>query len=332
VRAFAARTLTLRPGQSIGGYRIVAELGGGGMGVVYVGEHLLLGRRAAIKVLRPEHSQDTAMVPRFFAEARATTAIRHPGIVEVYDFGYTEGGLAYLVMELLEGRSLAEQLAVEPRLPVYAVVMIARRIALALAAAHECGVVHRDIKPDNIFLVRDREGGVVPHVKLLDFGIARLAASNARQTATGAVMGTPMYMSPEQCRGARDCDHRSDLYSLGCVLFEMLAGRPPFVADNLGELLAAHISCAPPDLRAIVPGIPGALVECVESMLAKKSSMRPAAATDIVVTMDRVVELLGLRNVRRRARCGTSSEDYRGAVGGLAPSCSPAPPRRSRPP
>ena len=284
-------------GEVVGGYRIVASLGGGGMGVVYVAEHLLLGRRAAIKVLRPELSRAPDVVQRFFAEARAVTTIRHPGIVEVYDFGYTEDELAYLVMELLDGVSLADRLEREHRLPIATAVLLTRRVALALAAAHDQGIVHRDIKPDNVFLVIDGEGGPVPQIKLLDFGIARLlddGPRNALETSQGVVLGTPAYMSPEQCHGVEPCDHRSDLYALGCVCFEMLTGRPPFAADSAFEIMTAHVAAPPPDLREHAADAPAALAAIVDRLLAKDPGHRFQSARELIAALDATIARHGV--------------------------------------
>ena len=205
-------------------------IGRGGMGAVYAGEHVLLGRSAAIKVLLPELSQKQDVVMRLFNEARAATAIRHPGIIEVYDFGWTPEGAAFIVMEHLEGETLGRR-ASRARLRWQSALAIARQIAGALAAAHGKGIVHRDLKPDNIFLVSDPEVPGGERIKLLDFGIAKLAGESSATvnvTETGSVMGTPTYMAPEQCRGVA-VDHRADLYSLGCIVFELCTGRPPFV-------------------------------------------------------------------------------------------------------
>ncbi|TMQ19215.1 MAG: serine/threonine protein kinase [Deltaproteobacteria bacterium] len=197
-------------GAMIGQYRVTGVIGRGGMGAVYAGEHTLLGRPAAIKVLLPELSQKQDVVTRFFNEARAATAIRHPGIIEIYDFGWTSEGAAFIVMEHLEGDTLARRSARSPfRWP--AVLAIARQIAGALGAAHAKGIVHRDLKPDNVFLVPDPEVPGGERIKLLDFGIAKLAVDSTTTvnvTKTGAVMGTPTYMAPEQCRGVV-VDHTS---------------------------------------------------------------------------------------------------------------------------
>jgi hypothetical protein len=289
----SAAAFALSPGTIIGGYRIAREIGGGGMGLVYLAEHMLLGRPAAVKVLRPEVSHVPSAVQRFFTEARATIVIKHPGIVEIFDFGYTASGNAYIVMEWLEGATLSDTLA-RRRMSLVTTLTVARRMVAALAAAHGAGVVHRDLKPDNVFLLPDPDGGDVPLVKLLDFGIAKLVdegAASPKQTATGVVMGTPVYMSPEQCR-ACPCDHRSDLYSLGCVLFEMVAGSPPFGGASAGELLAAHLMQPPPVLAQVTPGAPAALSHLVGRLLAKATAERPADAATVLVELDRIIATL----------------------------------------
>jgi eukaryotic-like serine/threonine-protein kinase len=237
-------------GATIGQYRVTGVIGQGGMGAVYAAEHMLLGRPAAIKVLLPELSQNQAMVMRFFNEARAATAIRHPGIVEIYDFGWSPDGAAFIVMEHLQGETLARRMA-RGRFGWRPALAIVRQIAGALSAAHAKGIVHRDLKPDNIFLVLDPEVPGGERIKLLDFGIAKLAGESAggmSMTRTGAVMGTPTYMAPEQCRGVAT-DHRADLYALGCIAFELCGGRPPFVGEGTGDVLAAHIHVPTPRAR-----------------------------------------------------------------------------------
>src|SRR5215831_5499246 len=185
------------------------------MGVVYLAEHPALGRKAAIKVLHPQMAADPQVVSRFFQEARASNAIRHPNIVDTYDFGTLASGASYIIMELLEGESLQDRLKREGRLSVRAALDFTCQAAAALAAAHDKGIVHRDLKPDNLFVT---PGARVPghlQIKILDFGIAKLAhlggATASHKTRTGTVMGTPRYMSPEQCLGVREVDHRSDI-------------------------------------------------------------------------------------------------------------------------
>jgi serine/threonine-protein kinase len=261
---------------------------------VYAAEHTLLGRPAAIKVLLPELSRNQDMVHRFFNEARAATAIRHPGIVEIYDFGWMPDGAAYIVMELLEGEPLSKRHQ-RGRLRWQAAIGIARQIAGALAAAHAKGIVHRDLKPDNVFLVRDAEVPGGERIKLLDFGIAkldRLAPSGPRSggaalTVDGAVIGTPSYMAPEQCRGVA-VDHRVDLYSLGCVVFELCSGRPPFVGEGTGDVLAAHIHLAPPTLSAVGVEAPYAVEQLVQRLLAKLPAARVQTADALIRAIDAI--------------------------------------------
>jgi serine/threonine protein kinase len=270
-------------GSKVGPYVITDELGEGGMGVVYRATHSLLNRPAAIKVLRPELGTHTAALDRFLNEARATPAIRHPGIVEVYDFGHTENGCAYIAMELLEGDSLAERIERRGKLPVGEALAIARRIAAPLAVAHELGIVHRDLKPDNVFLIRDREGA--EQLKLLDFGIAKLETAVVR-TTVGLVLGTPSYMAPEQCLGQPDCDHRVDLYALGCILYELISGAPPFGrGGSMTDLMAAHINAPvpPAPLLALDPEI----ARLIRRLLAKSPAERPRTATEVVFEIDR---------------------------------------------
>jgi serine/threonine-protein kinase len=288
-------------GASLASYRILGPLGEGGMGVVYRAEHVLLGRPAAVKVLLPEYSRNQEIVNRFFNEARAATAIRHPSIVEIYDFGYHTDGSAYIVMELLEGESLSRRLARQGRLELARAVAITRQIAGALSAAHARGIVHRDLKPDNVFLVGDPEVPGGERIKLLDFGIAKLATEpTGMRTRTGSVMGTPTYMAPEQCRGVA-VDHRADLYSLGCILFEMTLGAPPFRGEGSGDVLAAHIHLAPPLPRSLAPDVPVALENLILALLAKPPDQRPPSAGHAVQLID------GLDIAARPGDMGASS-------------------------
>src|SRR5262249_46856431 len=215
-----------------GNYRVVAKLGEGGMGAVYLAEHPLIGKKVALKVLREDNAE---AAERFFNEARAVNAIGHPNIVDILDYGVV-GSSVYLIMELLVGESLGALLAREAPLPVERALPIAVQIADALAACHAKGVIHRDLKPDNVFLLAgDR-------VKLLDFGIAKLTSGQRRETGKGMVIGTPAYMSPEQCEGRRDIDARADIYALGILTYEMLTGTVPFSGDGYGDVLNQHIT------------------------------------------------------------------------------------------
>ena len=246
-------------GRTIGSYTLVETLGQGGMGVVYLAEHRRIGRRAAIKFLLPALSQDADVVTRFFNEARAASVIKHPGIVEIYDCDVVDEQ-AYIVMEFLEGESLAATLrragalASEP----IAIAAVVGQIASALAAAHRKEIIHRDLKPENVFLSVEESVRAPFVVKILDFGIAKLTApgGGGSNTRTGGLLGTPVYMSPEQCRGLSTIDHRADIYALGCVMFEMATGRHVFVKEASGDLLVAHIIETAPRMSAFRPEIP----------------------------------------------------------------------------
>ncbi|HVV83754.1 MAG TPA: serine/threonine-protein kinase, partial [Kofleriaceae bacterium] len=276
-------------GQTLGAYRIEKELGRGGMGAVYTAVHTLLGRRAAVKVLLSDLSRNQEQVQRFFNEARAATAIKHPSIVEIYDFGWAPDGSAYIVMELMEGEPLSARLRRHGRLPVPIALTIARQVANALHAAHRAGIIHRDLKPDNVFLVADVEVAGGERVKLLDFGIAKLAGEGqVSQTSTGAIMGTPLYMSPEQCEGARLVDPRSDLYSLGCMLFQMIAGQVPFTSEGVGGLIGMHLFMPAPALRTMAPDAPPEVEALVARLLAKRPDERFQSAEELAGALGRL--------------------------------------------
>ena len=270
-------------GEVIGNYRIEAILGQGGMGVVYRAEHVTLGRAVAVKMLQPNISNDAAMVQRFFNEARASSTIDHPGIVEIFDFGTHTDGRAYIAMALLQGESLEGRLRRAGPLPPLLGASLLAQAASALAAAHARGIIHRDLKPDNLFLVPNEMMPDGLQIKLLDFGIAKLANDQSSfKTQTGALIGTPAYMSPEQCMGASDLDHRTDIYSLGCILFHVLTGRPPFKSDHgTGMLIAAHLRDEAPDVRTLDPGIPESLAAIVRRCLAKDRAARFQTALEL---------------------------------------------------
>ncbi len=278
-------------GTTVGQYRIHRKIGEGGMGAVYLAEHALIGRRAAIKVLLPQLSSQREIVDRFFNEARATTSVPDPGIVQVFDFGFHTDGSAYIVMEFLEGEPIDARLKRFGRLTAFDALRITRQAAGSLAAAHRAGIVHRDLKPENIFLVRDPEAQGGERPKILDFGIAKLGGSDPNQmrTRTGALMGTPVYMSPEQCRGAGLVDHRSDIYSMGCVIFHMVTGRPPFEGEGIGEIIAAHLREAPPLASTVAPGIPAGVDELLLRCLAKNPDERFQSMIELQAACDQLM-------------------------------------------
>jgi serine/threonine protein kinase len=290
----------LAPGTLIADrYRIDGVVGRGGMGTVYRAEHLALARPVALKVLRAAHGARTDFVQRFQREAVAASHIRHPGIVEVTDFGRTPEGRFYLAMEFIEGETLARRLARTGPLPVPEAVRRVRDIAEALGAAHARGIYHRDIKPENVLL------GPEERVKVVDFGIARLVEGprDARETAAGLIFGTPNYMSPEQAAGQRQ-DGRSDIYALGVLLYELLTGAPPFLGASATHVLAAHLLTPAPRLpadRADGP-IPPALADLVSQMMAKAPADRPASMDQVVAALDAVVAGQPLPPLRRTIR------------------------------
>ena len=264
----------------IGPYRIVRLLGEGGMGRVFEAVHEVIERRVAIKLLSPDYARDPDATERLFNEARAVNRIEHPSMVQISDYGRTHGGDAYLVMEFLHGESLGTRMdrlhAAGKRLPLAQVLHISWQVADALAAAHEKRIVHRDLKPDNLMLVKDPVAPGGQRVKVLDFGIAKLAVAGGKKTDTNAVMGTPVYMSPEQCRGAGEVNDRTDVYSLGVMLYEMLAGRPPFEAEGAGELIGRHLFKEPQPLAERVPDVHPELARLIHRLLVKDKSLRPS--------------------------------------------------------
>jgi serine/threonine-protein kinase len=283
-------------GTLAGSYRIVDTISVGGMGTVYRAEHTLLGRPAAVKVLNPEMSTSRDIINRFFNEARATTSIKHPGIIEVFDFGYLESGNAYLVMEFLEGAPMSTRNRARGRISEFEAAAILRLVCSALTAAHAKGIVHRDLKPDNIFLVPDPDSQLGERPKLLDFGIAKLTDIGLAGTATktGAVMGTPTYMSPEQCRGTGDVDHRADLYSIGCIFYELVTGRPPFIDRGAGELIGAHLYMQPEPPSRHTQNLSPEAEALIMALLSKNPAERPQSAAELAQRLGAIAARGGL--------------------------------------
>jgi serine/threonine protein kinase len=274
----------------VGAYRVLRRIGEGGMGSVWLAEHTMLGRRAALKVLHPEYTRQPEIVKRFFNEARAATAIADPGIVQIFDFGHHSDGSAYIVMELLDGEPLDRRLARQGALGLHEALRIMRQVASSLGAAHARGIIHRDLKPENVFIVRDPEVAGGERARILDFGIAKLIGDHGGvKTHAQAVMGTPTYMSPEQCRGAGLVDQRSDVYALGCVLFTLLVGRPPFDAEGVGDIIAMHLREAPPLLSGLRPGIPLEIDRLVLRCLAKDPAQRFDNGGELASALDNLL-------------------------------------------
>jgi eukaryotic-like serine/threonine-protein kinase len=260
-------------GQSIGSYRILNKIGTGGMGAVYLAEHPLIGKRVALKVIHRELAGNKEVVQRFFQEAKAVTRIGHEHIVEIHDFGVTPEGDHFYIMEYLEGKSLAQVLSQERVLDAMRALHIAAQIASALAAAHASGVIHRDLKPDNVMLTHRL--GDPDFVKLLDFGLAKMFASaSAVKTAAGVLLGTPQYMSPEACESRSTLDARTDIYALGILLFQMCTGRLPFDGETMGEVLVKQVTQLPPAPRAINPNIAPSVEQIILRCLAKTPDHR----------------------------------------------------------
>jgi serine/threonine-protein kinase len=274
-------------GERFGSFKAVAKLGTGSMAEVFLAEHQRIDRRAAIKVLISERCGDAELVRRLFMEARAMSLIRHPGIVEVYDCDVHRNGRAYIVMEYVQGETLANRMRRSGALPWPSACRVARLIADAIACAHDKQIVHRDLKPGNVLLLSDADWPLTAEVKVVDFGIAKLLGGDVTggpSTMRGSVLGTPEYMSPEQCAGAT-VDHRSDIYALGCMLFEMVAGAPPFSGGRVSDLLAAHKFRTPPSLAAAAPQAPAWLDRLVARMLAKQPDGRPEATVEVAAAL-----------------------------------------------
>ncbi len=267
-------------------YQITALVGRGGMGTVYKAVHVAMNQVVALKVLHREMSRDERQVQRFYQEARASSRLKHPNTIKVFDFGRSDEGHLYLAMEFLEGQTLTQLLRREGALPARRALNIVRQVAKALAEAHMNGLVHRDLKPDNIFITQIY--GEEDFVKVLDFGIAKFLQGNPEYgalTQAGLVCGTPLYLSPEQALG-RTLDGRSDLYSLGVILYEMLSGIPPFRAETPVALVMRHIHDPPPPLGGAAGGVPDPVRALVFALLDKDRDRRPASAEALIGLLD----------------------------------------------
>jgi hypothetical protein len=279
-------------GEVIHGYRIEQGLASdkGGFGDVFFARHVHSGAEAVVKILKPEMSALRDVVERFFNEARAAASVHHPGVVQIHNVGYHRDR-AYLLMERLHGDDLETRLARGP-LPVDRAVVFVRQAAGAIGAAHQCGVVHRDLKPANLFVVSDPDVAGGERVKVLDFGIAKLTF-DADSRKTQGVFGTPAYMSPEQCASAAAVDGRADLYSLGCIFYELVCGRPPF-GHGGAELIASHLRDAPMPPRALAPWLPPAIEQVILRLLEKQPDRRYDSCAALIAALDEAAILSGL--------------------------------------
>ena len=280
---------------TVGNYHLLRVLGRGGMGTVYEGEHVYIGKKVAVKVLHPKFSKYEDAVKRFLREARAASSINHPNIVDVTDFGPMDDGGVFFVMEHLEGASLEDIIDQNGALPLHRALNVANQLSLALAAAHDKGIIHRDLKPENIMLIpkpgrrdlikKTAKPGAPQYViekedkydfvKILDFGIAKVLKrdeTSPSQTLAGAVFGTPEYMSPEAARG-KEVDLRADVYSVGVILYDMMTGRPPFEADAAAEVLAMHINQNPPRPLEVSPNLE--ITEAAENLVMRAMEKDP---------------------------------------------------------
>ena len=277
-------------GQTVGNYLVKQRLGEGGMGAVYLAEHPSIGKKVALKVLHAEFATNSEVVDRFFNEAKAVNSIAHPNIVDIVDYGVIQTGprgqdsLVYFIMEYLSGLTLSQVIRNEAPLPPERALMIALQVADALSASHRAGIVHRDLKPDNIILMQ--RGRDQDFVKLLDFGIAKLTTDGrtGNRTRTGLVLGTPAYMSPEQCEGSAKVDHRTDIYALGICLYEMLVGRVPFIGEGYGEILVQHLTQRPVEpsrYRMMSPHVEQVVLKALE----KRPEMRYPSMDEFIRAM-----------------------------------------------
>ena len=309
-------------------YRVERRLGQGGMGTVYVAEHLGIGKRVALKCLNPEYSANTMVVERFLREARLATAAGNEHIVDVTDIGKLPDGAPFIVMELLEGRELGDALEQDGPFVIGRAVRILRQACDALAAAHDKGIVHRDLKPDNLFLSRRKREP--EFVKVLDFGISKLTESGKVQklTGTGMTLGTPHYMSPEQAQGLPSVDHRTDVYALGVILYELLVGELPFDEDTFPMLVVAIVTRDAPSVRVRRKDVPFELDAVVLRCLAKDPELRPQSVTELgellapFENLEAKPELLAALGDRATMRPGSGGVEQATQAGKRTPSAA----------
>ncbi len=276
----------------LGRYEVLQRIGSGGMGAVYVGRQVAVDRKIALKVLRTDLMNNEHVRMRFKREADIIAKLKHPNTIQLIDYGETDEGLAIMVMELLNGQSLSERLKSDGPIGLIPALRLGEEVCASLSEAHLYGLVHRDLKPANIFL---NEVGKQWHTKVLDFGIARLLDEEAtRLTSTGQVFGTPRYMSPEQAMSTADVDARSDLYSLGLIIYECIVGQPPFVAQTSIQYLSAHSTQTPPKLRERSQEAPAELEALIDRCLEKNADDRPQSAEEVGEALKQIRTMLEL--------------------------------------
>jgi serine/threonine protein kinase len=297
-----------------GRFEVRAPLGTGGMGTVYRAWQLSVDREVAVKVVHAKLANDRTAAKRFLREARLASRLSQPNIVNVHEFGQTEDGVLYLVMELLRGETLAQLLERERGMPLKRATSILLQLCDALDAAHSMGIVHRDLKPGNIVLLEGPAGR--EPVKVLDFGLAKSLVSDSTThiTQTDAILGTPLYMPPEAVQ-AKPMDQRGDIYSLGCIFYELLAGAPPFFDPSVNVVLSMHLSSPPPMLPEHVPM---AVAELILTMMAKRPEQRPQTAADVRAHLQAVMERELARSASSYAPMQTIPPERSGAIGPLA--------------
>ncbi|HEY9720197.1 MAG TPA: serine/threonine-protein kinase [Trichormus sp.] len=281
-----------------GRYTILELLGMGAVGSVYKVKHELLGKIFALKMLNPNVSAEFKVIQRFHLEAKAVAELSHPNLISVHDFGVTEDGAPYLVMDYLEGTSLDKEIEQAGHLDENRVISLFLKVCEGLSYAHKKGIIHRDLKPSNIMLVKDEHGKEIP--KIVDFGIAKRTAVDTKLTQTGEVFGTPLYMSPEQCLG-NAVDARSDIYSLGCIMYECLSGKEAYAAANIIQTIFRHVNEDAKPLRKVCEGfeVSSAIEQVVTSCLERDPAQRPATADGLSVNLDRIAHGKAPVNVRK---------------------------------
>ena len=328
-------------GRAIGSYRVVKPLGKGGMGAVYMAEHPVIGSKVAIKFLHPQYATDKKIVDRFFNEARAVNVIGHDNILKILDLNVTDDNRHYFIMEFLHGKALQDLVKPDVPIPLEATGPILLQVCEALQAAHDHKIIHRDLKPDNVYLIVHK--GKKNFVKVVDFGIAKLTDEQGQSTGktqTGMVMGTPAYMSPEQAGGMTTrIDARSDIYSLGCMMYQMASGKLPFPGSSFGEVLIGHLQLPPPPLKEIVPDIPDAYEAVIMKCLEKQQENRYQTMSELHDAILGVMESLGITRdlpvadaAEVSAVTGTKTSSSPGGKTPAKPSPRPALPKKQSTP